>query len=66
MEKRNCKKFMREARKDFFLVVLVLVCLSFVLASDLEGAKWIDKKNVFDEVDKEAYTLWPKEVIDYF
>ena len=35
-------------------------------SSDLEDAKWIDKKEILNFISKEVVDLWPKEIIDYF
>ena len=34
--------------------------------SDLEDAKYVDKKEVLKECDKKVVCHWPKQIIDYF
>jgi 8-oxo-dGTP pyrophosphatase MutT (NUDIX family) len=36
------------------------------VGSDLEDAKFVKKKDVLKLCSKRAYSLWPKEIIDYF
>jgi len=36
------------------------------IGSDLEDAKFVQRKEVLKICSRRAYSLWPKEIIDYF
>lgn len=39
---------------------------NITIGSDLEDAKFVEKREVIKICSKRAYSLWPKEIINYF